>query len=230
MAGYRRVNYYELCRLCTSSEGTKMHIFREEGRRRQLPTKIQICLPVQVCEDDSLPKIICSHCVDKLESFYDFRESCVNAEAMLESYFTSLRYSDDFTREGKVGGALIAGTDRSTHIYLGLAGQHRYTWDWQVNTDIPGTGRSTQIYLGLAGQHRYLGLTGQHIYLGLAGQHRYTWDWQVNTDIPGTDRSTHIPGTGRSTQIYLGLVTQPGQTYDAAKYNAAAALPSALVS
>nr|CAD7429225.1 unnamed protein product [Timema monikensis] len=102
MAGYRRVNYYELCRLCTSSEGTKMHIFREEGRRRQLPTKIQICLPVQVCEDDSLPKIICSHCVDKLESFYDFRESCVNAEAMLESYFTSLRYSDDFTREGKV--------------------------------------------------------------------------------------------------------------------------------
>jgi hypothetical protein len=57
---------------------------------------------VQVCEDDSLPKIICSHCVDKLESFYDFRESCVNAEAMLESYFTSLRYSDDFTREGKV--------------------------------------------------------------------------------------------------------------------------------
>lgn len=57
---------------------------------------------VQVCEDDSLPKIICSHCVDKLESFYDFRESCVNAEAMLESYFTSLRFSDDFTREGKV--------------------------------------------------------------------------------------------------------------------------------
>lgn len=57
---------------------------------------------MQVCEDDSLPKIICSHCVDKLESFYDFRESCVNAEAMLESYFTSLRYSDDFTREGKV--------------------------------------------------------------------------------------------------------------------------------
>ncbi|XP_066997547.2 uncharacterized protein [Anabrus simplex] len=102
MAGYRRVNYYELCRLCTSSEGTKMHIFREEGRRRQLPTKIQICLPVQVCEDDSLPKIICNHCVEKLESFYDFRESCVNAESMLESYFTSLRFSDDFTREGKV--------------------------------------------------------------------------------------------------------------------------------
>jgi hypothetical protein len=45
--------------------------------------------------------------VDKLESFYDFRESCVNAEAMLESYFTSLRFSDDFTREGKVNMAIL---------------------------------------------------------------------------------------------------------------------------
>ncbi|KAL0277674.1 UNVERIFIED_CONTAM: hypothetical protein PYX00_004885 [Menopon gallinae] len=102
MAGYRRVNYYELCRLCTSSEGTKMHIFREEGRRRSLPSKIQKCLPLQVQEEDSLPKIICSTCVEKLESYYEFREACVNAEAMLESYFTSLRYSEDFTREGKV--------------------------------------------------------------------------------------------------------------------------------
>lgn len=48
MSGYRRVNYYELCRLCTSNEGTKMNIFREEGRRRQLQTKIQTCLPIQV--------------------------------------------------------------------------------------------------------------------------------------------------------------------------------------
>lgn len=48
MSGYRRVNYYELCRLCTSSEGSKMNIFLEEGRRRQLQTKIQTYLPVQV--------------------------------------------------------------------------------------------------------------------------------------------------------------------------------------
>ncbi|XP_054275935.1 zinc finger protein 629-like isoform X2 [Macrosteles quadrilineatus] len=102
MSGYRRVNYYELCRLCVSSEGAKMHIFREEGRRRQLPSKIQMCLPLQVQEDDSLPKIICNQCVEKLESFFDFRKSCVNAEAMLESYFTSSRYSPEFIREGKV--------------------------------------------------------------------------------------------------------------------------------
>ncbi|XP_065334972.1 zinc finger protein 1 homolog isoform X5 [Cloeon dipterum] len=102
MSGYRRVNYYELCRLCTSSEGVKVHIFREEGRRRQLPTKIQICLPLQIHDEDSLPKIICGSCVEKIESFYEFRESCINAEAMLDSYFTSMKYSEDLAKDGKV--------------------------------------------------------------------------------------------------------------------------------
>ncbi|XP_076171349.1 uncharacterized protein LOC143148666 isoform X2 [Ptiloglossa arizonensis] len=102
MSGYRRVNYYELCRLCTSSEGNKMNIFREEGRRRQLQTKIQTCLPIQVLEEDSLPKIVCHECIKKLENFIEFRETVVSAEGMLESYFTSLRFSEDFLKEGKV--------------------------------------------------------------------------------------------------------------------------------
>ena len=102
MSGYRRVNYYELCRLCTSSEGSKMNIFLEEGRRRQLQTKIQTCLPIQVLEEDSLPKIVCHECIVKLENFIEFRETVVSAESMLESYFTSLRFSEDFLKEGKV--------------------------------------------------------------------------------------------------------------------------------
>lgn len=102
MSGYRRVNYYELCRLCTSSEGNKTHIFKEEGRKRQLPTKIQICLRLQVSEEDSLPKIICNMCLEKLEGFFDFRTSCAKAEGMLESYATALRFNSDFKKEGKV--------------------------------------------------------------------------------------------------------------------------------
>lgn len=102
MSGYRRVNYYELCRLCTNSEGTKMNIFLEEGRRRQLQNKIQTYLPIQVLEDDPLPKIVCLECVQKLESFIEFREAVVGAEGMLESYFTSLRFSENFLKEGKV--------------------------------------------------------------------------------------------------------------------------------
>lgn len=53
-------------------------------------------------EEDSLPKIVCLECVRKLESYIEFREAVVNAEGMLESYFTSLRFSEDFLKEGKV--------------------------------------------------------------------------------------------------------------------------------
>lgn len=51
MSGYRCVNYYELCRLCTStaSHGTKkVHIFSEEGRKKNLYEKIAGCLPIVV--------------------------------------------------------------------------------------------------------------------------------------------------------------------------------------
>jgi Zinc-finger associated domain (zf-AD) len=57
---------------------------------------------LQIHEEDSLPKIICNNCVDKIESFYEFRESCINAEAMLDSYFTSMKYSEDLAKDGKV--------------------------------------------------------------------------------------------------------------------------------
>lgn len=49
MTGYKRVNYYELCRLCTSSQQKdKIHIFREEGKKLQLQQKIQTCFPLLV--------------------------------------------------------------------------------------------------------------------------------------------------------------------------------------
>lgn len=53
-------------------------------------------------EEDSLPKIVCHECLKKLENFVEFREAVVTAEGMLESYFTSLRFSEDFLKEGKV--------------------------------------------------------------------------------------------------------------------------------
>ena len=49
MSGYKRVNYYELCRLCASNQAKeKTHIFQEEGRKMQLLLKIQSCLPLEV--------------------------------------------------------------------------------------------------------------------------------------------------------------------------------------
>ena len=53
-------------------------------------------------EEDSLPKIVCHECVRKLENFVEFRQSVINAEGMLESYFTSMNFNEECLKEGKV--------------------------------------------------------------------------------------------------------------------------------
>ncbi|XP_063924159.1 zinc finger protein 69 homolog [Zophobas morio] len=103
MAGYKRVNFYELCRLCaTNQQKDKTHIFQEEGRKIQLQNKIQSCLSLTVCENDFLPKVVCSKCLRTLEVCYSFRQECVSSESMLSSYFKNFRYTEDFKKSGKV--------------------------------------------------------------------------------------------------------------------------------
>jgi hypothetical protein len=46
-------------------------------------------------------------CVERLEWFYDFRESCINAEAMLEGYFSSLKFNEEFRKTGKVSTSIF---------------------------------------------------------------------------------------------------------------------------
>ncbi|CAG2067713.1 unnamed protein product, partial [Timema podura] len=47
-----------------------------------------LCVFVQVCEDDHLPKSLCYRCMYLLENFYDFRKNCVNSVSLLESCLT----------------------------------------------------------------------------------------------------------------------------------------------
>lgn len=89
MSGYRCVNYYELCRLCTKSSGTKVNIFSEEGKKLKLYHKITESLPVSIDQKDKLPKIICEQCQQHVESIADFRETCINAENMLRGCLNS---------------------------------------------------------------------------------------------------------------------------------------------
>ncbi|KAF5284196.1 hypothetical protein FQR65_LT00196 [Abscondita terminalis] len=103
MSGYKRVNFYELCRLCaTNQQKEKTHIFQEEGRKIQLQNKIQSCLSLKVCENDFLPKVVCSQCLRTLEECCVFRKECYSSETMLSSYFNNFRYTDDFKKSGKV--------------------------------------------------------------------------------------------------------------------------------
>lgn len=43
----------------------------------------------QVSESDKLPKIVCSQCLIQVETIVKFRETCVNAQSMLESCLNS---------------------------------------------------------------------------------------------------------------------------------------------
>ncbi|KAJ8921121.1 hypothetical protein NQ315_013591 [Exocentrus adspersus] len=103
MSGYKRVSFYELCRLCASnSQKEKTHIFQEDGRKIQLQSKIQTCLSLTVNENDFLPKVVCSKCLRNLETCYGFQQECVRSESMLSTYFKNFRHTEDFKRSGKV--------------------------------------------------------------------------------------------------------------------------------
>lgn len=81
MSGYRCVNFTDLCRLCSSASNNNILIFSDDGLRK----KIIECLPIKLNEKDKLPKVICNSCLDYVETFADFRQSCSNAQTMLES-------------------------------------------------------------------------------------------------------------------------------------------------
>lgn len=103
MAGYKKVNFYELCRLCASNQQRdKTHIFQEEGKKIQLLDKIQTCLSLTIHENDILPKVVCGQCLKSLEIFYNFKQECSSSEMMLSGYFKNFRYTEDFKKSGEV--------------------------------------------------------------------------------------------------------------------------------
>ncbi|XP_050308241.1 zinc finger protein 630-like [Anthonomus grandis grandis] len=100
---YKRVNFYDLCRLCAQNiNRSKLKIFEQEGIKVQLQTKIKKCLSIHVKEDDFLPKVVCSKCIKMLDICNTFREECLNSETMLSSYFKNYRHTEDFKQSGKV--------------------------------------------------------------------------------------------------------------------------------
>ncbi|ERL87752.1 hypothetical protein D910_05141 [Dendroctonus ponderosae] len=100
---YKRVNYYDLCRLCAQNiHKNKVKIFEQEGTRHQLQAKIKKCLAINIKADDFLPKVVCAKCLKQLELCNAFREECINSESMLSSYFKNYRHTDEFKKSGKV--------------------------------------------------------------------------------------------------------------------------------
>ncbi|XP_034935320.1 GATA-type transcription factor sreA-like isoform X2 [Chelonus insularis] len=78
--------FYELCRLCLSSDGVKLPIFEDEGAQRNFAEKILTCLSIAVKDGDSLPPIICHRCVYKLDVLHNFREVSRKSDIILKQY------------------------------------------------------------------------------------------------------------------------------------------------
>ncbi|XP_043283394.1 transcriptional regulatory protein GAT1-like isoform X2 [Venturia canescens] len=78
--------FYELCRLCLSSDGSKLPIFDDEGLQRNFADKILTCLSIAVKDGDCLPPIICHRCVYKLDILHNFREVSRKSDIILKQY------------------------------------------------------------------------------------------------------------------------------------------------
>ncbi|EDS36812.1 conserved hypothetical protein [Culex quinquefasciatus] len=92
MAGYKCVNFVDLCRLCAGSGiGSKTGIFSEEGKRKNMLTRINSTLTLKIHEKDRLPKGVCSRCVRQLEAHVEFREAVQRAQEMLQSCLNSTK-------------------------------------------------------------------------------------------------------------------------------------------
>ncbi|XP_021914855.1 uncharacterized protein LOC110827459 isoform X5 [Zootermopsis nevadensis] len=86
---YGTVDVESVCRLCSSNSGIiVLNIFDGEGKKRRILSLINACLPVKVSENDPLPKVICHHCLHKLEVFHEFQESCLKSEETLRNGVT----------------------------------------------------------------------------------------------------------------------------------------------
>lgn len=86
MAGYRCVNFNDLCRLCSNPGSNSTNIYADNS----LQKKISECLPSLVLDEkDKLPKCICVQCLEYINVFTDFRSACSKAQKMLEGCLNS---------------------------------------------------------------------------------------------------------------------------------------------
>ncbi|XP_066906510.1 uncharacterized protein [Halyomorpha halys] len=73
-----------LCRFC-AKPGSGIDVFGEEGQKRNLYSKIKLCLPINITMNDGMTTLICDSCIKKLNITYDFHTTSLSAQYHLRT-------------------------------------------------------------------------------------------------------------------------------------------------
>ncbi|XP_012258252.2 zinc finger protein 878-like [Athalia rosae] len=76
-----------VCRLCLRCEQNMTSIFSKDSTTSVFQLQIKNCCSIEVLETDSLPKMICKSCKDKLSFAEEFRKECKYSDKKLREYY-----------------------------------------------------------------------------------------------------------------------------------------------
>lgn len=77
-----------LCRLCANRSDHLIPIYSEEGISNDLPTKMNLYLPVKVSETDTLPLQCCFQCASTVLTWHELVIASVEADRRLRELQT----------------------------------------------------------------------------------------------------------------------------------------------
>ncbi|KAJ9594191.1 hypothetical protein L9F63_014351 [Diploptera punctata] len=79
-------SYHKRCRLCASEHCLSIKLFGIEGISLDLQNKIKTYISMDVSPEDELPKQICYQCLYCIETFHNFKQTCIEAEHTLKNW------------------------------------------------------------------------------------------------------------------------------------------------
>ncbi|CAB3222797.1 unnamed protein product [Arctia plantaginis] len=99
-------NVHELCRLCLCKAEGVVPIFTEEADNvcAVLALRIMICVGLEIKNEDCLPNIICTDCLNNLNKCYAFRKKCEVSYQKLKSHVLAVKeteFKKEFQRQNE---------------------------------------------------------------------------------------------------------------------------------
>ncbi|CAH1406358.1 unnamed protein product [Nezara viridula] len=80
------LNILDLCRLCLGKDNNLIPVLNNNVIGNQLCDKISVCLTVEIKNEDEVSQKICNHCLTKVDSFFEFRNSTLECQKVLQRW------------------------------------------------------------------------------------------------------------------------------------------------